>query len=133
MLKGFVLMILAIAFPATGACKCSGLAIHLNGHVSGGDGDRLNIVGITTPDANWEPQPKITVQHGSFAGDVYFDSFKSYDGATHICTRVPESVEVKLLRGKRQLDSIRLDISKDFVRDEHGDYKLRSPIEFHLR
>ncbi len=133
MLKAFVLMILTIAFPAAGACKCSGLAIHLNGHVSGREGNGLKIVAITTPDDNFAPQPKITVQHGGFAGDVYFDSFKSYDGVTHICTRVPESVEVKLLRGKRQLDSIRLDISKDFVRDEQGDYKVRSPIEFHLR
>ena len=132
MRRAFVLMLLAMAFPAAGLCKCAGAAIYLLGHVSGGDSDGLEIVAITTPDANWQPLPKILVQHGSFAGAAYFDTFKRRE-FNDICTRVPESIEVKLLRGKHQLDSIRLDISKDFVRDEYGDYKLRSPIEFHVR
>jgi len=132
MRTAFVLMLLAIAFPVAGLCKCGGAAIHLKGHVSGAESDGLIIVAETIPDANFEPQPKITVQRGAFDGEVYFDRTmpsKEWD----ICTRVPESIEVKLLRGKHRLDSIRLDIAKDFVRDEHGDYKLRSPIEFHVR
>lgn len=81
---------------------------------------------------DWKSRPKITVQRGTFAGEVYFDTFKSRE-FNDICTRVPGSIEVKLLKGKHLVDSIRLDISKDFVRDEHGDYELRTPIEFHLR
>jgi hypothetical protein len=132
MRRAFVLVLLSMAFPVAGLCKCGGAAIHLNGHISGRESDGLKIVGETIPDANFEPQPKITVLHGNFEGDVYFDRTmpsKEWD----ICTRLPESIEVMLLRGKHQLDSIRLDISKDFVRDEHGDYKLRLPIEFHVR
>jgi len=132
MRKAFVLVLLAMVFPVAGFCKCAGAAIHLKGHVSGGDSDGLEIVAITTPDANWEPQAKILVQHGSFAGEVYFDTFKTRE-FNDVCTRVPRSVEVKLFRGKHLADSIRLDISKDFVRDEQGDYELRSPIEFRLR
>ncbi len=132
MRRAFVLMLLAMAFPVAGLCKCGGAAIHLIGHVSGAEGDGLRIVAETIPDANFEPQPKITVRHGNFEGEAYFDRTmpsKEWD----IRTRVPESIEVKLLRDKHQLDSIRLDISKDFVKDEQGNYKLRSPIEFHLR
>jgi hypothetical protein len=132
MLKGSVLVFLAMVIPVAGLCKCSGLAIRLKGRVNGGEVGELRIVAETTPDANWKPQPEIVVQHGAFAGEVYFDSFKSRE-FNDICTRVPESVEVKLLRGKHLVDSVRLDVSKDFVRDEHGDYNLRVPVEFHLR
>jgi hypothetical protein len=130
--RAFVLLLLAMPIPVPGICKCGNIIIYLEGHVSGGNSDGLEILAATTPDANSGPQPKIRVKRGSFAGQVYFDSFKvreDYD----ICTRIPELVEVKLLRGSHQLASMRLDISKDFVRDGAGDYKLRSPIGFRLR
>jgi hypothetical protein len=134
MRKASVLALLAMLIPLAGVCKCGGLAIHLKGHVSGGEVDGLKIVAETTPDANFEPQPKIAVQHGSFAGEAYFDrTIPSKVWYTDICTRLPKSVKVKLFRGKHLVGSISLDISKDFVRDELGDYKLRAPIEFHLR
>jgi hypothetical protein len=130
--KVFVLALLAMVVPVAGVCKCANIIIHLEGHVRGGDSHGLEIVAETSPDANWEPQPKIRVKRGNFAGELYFDTFKSRE-FNDICTRVPELIVVKLLRGKRQLDSIRLDISKGFVRDKSGDYKLRSPIEFRPR
>jgi hypothetical protein len=134
MSRGFVLVLLAMLIPVAGVCKCGNIVIYLEGHVSGGDSHGLEIVAETTPDANWQPQPKIRVKQGGFAGEVYFDrTIPSKEWFRDICTRVPKSVEIRLLRGGHQLDSIRLDISNDFVRDEFGDYKLRSPIEFHLR
>lgn len=134
MRKAFFLVLMATMASVVGVCKCANVIIYLKGHVSGGNTDGLEIVAKTTPDANWEPQPEISVEHGAFEGEVYFDrTIASNQRFRDICTRVPRSIEIKLFKGGRQLGSIRLDISKDFAIDKFGDYKLRSPVEFHLR
>lgn len=43
MRSALVLVLLAMAFPVAGVCKCAALAIHLKGHVSGGEADGLEI------------------------------------------------------------------------------------------
>jgi hypothetical protein len=44
------------------------------------------------------------------------------------CSRVPTTVEVLLLRDGIEVNRVRLDVSKDFTKNERHDYKPRSPI-----
>ncbi len=127
------LLLTATMVSVAGVSKCANRFIYIEGNTSGRENSVLEIVLQTTPDANWEPQPKIAVQQGKFAGQVYFDSTKSEGRLKHDCSRVPKMVQVVLLEHGQQVDSIQLSIAKDFVKDGAGDYKVRYPIEFHLR
>lgn len=129
-----VLILVLMTASVAGVCKCANRFIYVEGHVTSTAGSGLEIVVQTTPDANWEPQPKIAVKEGKFAGRIYFDSTKSEGRFAHDdCSRAPNSVRLLLIENGRQVDLIQLSIEKDFVRDKGGDYKILSPVEFHVK
>lgn len=115
------------------ACKCVNRIIYIEGSIVGSDNDGLSVKVkvVVTPDPNWEPQPEISIKDGKFSGEVYFDATKSEGRARDNCSRVPEEVEVVLLMDGREVNRIRLNVSKAFRRDVRHDYKLRSPIVLH--
>jgi hypothetical protein len=129
--KIFVLVMIVTVITSTAVGKCANRFVNVAGHVDGRDTDGLEVVVKTIPDANWERQPRIIVKQGEFEGVVYFDSTKIEGKVRDKCSRAPDMVDVLLFKGKQQIDALRLVVSKDFVRDESGDYKLRSPIQFH--
>ena len=131
--KMLVLLMMVTVIASTGVCKCANRFINVAGHVEGPDTDGLQVVIKTVPDANWEPQPKIMVKQGSFDGVAYFDSTTTEGRVRDKCSRVPEAVDVMLFKGEQEINSLQLVVSKDFLRDKSGDYKLRSPIQFRQR
>ena len=112
-------------------CKCVNRIIYIEGSIVGPVSDGLTVEVVVTPDANWEPQPRISVKDGKFSGEVYFDATKSEGRVRDTCSRVPEEVGVRLLKDGREVSRIRLNVSKGFKRDERHDYRLRSPILLH--
>lgn len=133
MYRACVLVLIAMMVSVTGVCKCANRFVYVEGRINGPTAEDVEVIVQTIPDANWEPQPTIAVNRGSFEGRIYFDATKSEGRTRDNCSRVPKTVKVLLLKHGQQIDSIQLDISKEFVRDRSGDYKLRLPIEFHLR
>ena len=129
----FVWLLVVVMGSAVGFCKCANRFIWVEGHIAGRGSSDLEIIAQTVPNANWEAQPKITVRDGKFSGRVYFDSTKSEGRFTHNCSRVPIVVRLLLIKNGQQVDSIQLNIDKDFTRDKTGDYKILSPVEFRLR
>jgi len=128
-----VLVVIALASSVAGFCKCANRFVYVSGHISGQDIGGV-VVGVRTiPDANWELQPEITINEGSFKGKLNFDTTKSEGRIRDNCSRNPKIVEILLFRHGQQVDSISRDISKDFTKDASGDYKLRVPIEFRLQ
>ncbi len=115
-------------FAAPGMCKCVHRIIHVEGSIVGPPSGGLTLKVEVIPDPNWEPQPEITIKDGKFAGDVYFDATKSEGRVRDDCSRVPETLQVVLFKDGHEVDRIRLDVSKAFVRDELRNYKLRSSI-----
>jgi hypothetical protein len=134
MYRALVLLVVLITASAAGFCKCANRFIYVEGHITSTARSGLEIVVQTTPDANWEPQPKMAIQEGRFAGRVYFDSTKSEGHFAHDdCSRTPKIIRLLLVENGHQVDSIQLSIEKDFVRDGGGEYKIRRPVEFHLK
>jgi hypothetical protein len=133
MYRTLVLLFVLLLASAAGFSKCANRFIFVEGHIAGAEGSRLEIVVQTTPDANRD-QPKITIQERNFAGRIYFDSTKSEGRFTRDdCSRVPTTVRLLLFDNGHQVDSILLSIERDFTRDKGGDFKMRSPVEFHLK
>ncbi len=124
-------LVLLINLSSGNSHKCPNKFIYITGRVSGPDDSQLQIKVEVTPDANWEPQPAIKLDHGTFDGKVYFDSTKAEGTTQDVCSRVPEAVRVELYKDRTLLDSIQLDISKDFIKNKFGDYKLRSALVLH--
>jgi hypothetical protein len=127
----FLLAALLVSGEALG--KCGNLIIHITGSIDGITGDDLRIMAQVMPPSNWEPQPEIPIKGGRFAGMVLFDRTKSEGRAKDDCSRAPDSLDVVLLRNDQELSRLRLDITKDFVREKTGDYKLRTPIVLRSR
>jgi hypothetical protein len=126
-----VLAVAAALFAAPGICKCRHRIIHVEGSIVSPATDGLSVKVEVTPDPNWEPQPEVSVKDGKFAGEVYFDATKSEGRVRDNCSRIPERVEVVMLKDGHEVDRVRLDVSKAFVKDELHNYKLRSPITLH--
>jgi hypothetical protein len=118
-------------FATPGISKCVHRIIHVEGNIVSPRSDGMIVRVEVTPDPNWEPQPEISVKDGKFAGEVYFDATKSEGRVRDNCSRVPERVEVVLLKDGHEIDRVRLDVPKAFAKDELHDYKLRSPITLH--
>lgn len=117
-----------LLFAAPGMCKCVHRIIHIEGSIAGSTLDGLAVKAEVTPDPNWEPQPEISIKDGKFVGVVYFDATKSEGRVRDDCSRVPETVEVVLFRDGHEVDRVRLDVSKAFIRDEQHNYKLRTSL-----
>jgi hypothetical protein len=111
--------------------KCANRVIHVEGSLDGGSTDGYGIVLQVTPDPNREPQPEIAIKDGRFSGDAVFNGTKSEGNVRDDCSRVPQIVDVVLLKKGQELSRARLEIAKDFVRDKLGDYKLRTPVILH--
>jgi len=111
--------------------KCANKYIYISGRIVGPTDSQFKVGVQTTPDANWEPQPAITLKEGTFEGKVYFDSTKAEGTTRDDCSRVPEIVKVELSKEGRQIDFVQLDVSKDFVKNKMGDFKLRTPVLLH--
>src|SRR6266404_983996 len=93
-----VFAIAAALFAAPGVCKCVHRIIHVDGSIVSAASDGMTVKVEVTPDPNWEPQPEISVKGGSFAGEIYFDATESEGRVRDNCSRVPEKVEVILLK-----------------------------------
>jgi hypothetical protein len=104
-----------------------------DGSIVGPANGGLTVKVEVIPDPNWELQPEITIKEGKFAGDVYFDATKSEGRVRDDCSRVPETVQVVLLKDGHEADRVQLDVSKAFRRDELHNYKLRSSITLRLQ
>jgi hypothetical protein len=115
-------------FPVPGVCKCVNRIIYVGGSILGPIADGLKVMVEVTPDPNWEPQPDIVIKDGKFAGEVYFNATKAEGRVRDNCSRVPTTVEVLLLKDGREVNRVRLDVFKDFTKNERNDYKPRSPI-----
>lgn len=113
--------------------KCANRVIHIEGSLDGVSTDGLKIALEVMPDPNWEPQPEISIKDTRFVGDVLFNGTKSEGRVRDDCSRVPQLVEVVLLKNGQEVNRVRLEIAKDFVKDKLGDYKLRTPITLHSK
>jgi len=120
-----------LLFASPGMCKCAMRIIFVEGAVLGPITDDLKVIVKVSPDPNWEPQPEIVLKDGKFVGKAYFDATKSEGRVRDNCSRVPETVEVLLLKNGHEVNRVRLDISKEFTRNKMHDYKPRSPILLH--
>jgi hypothetical protein len=128
------LAVIAIAgtlLASLGISKCVHRIIHVEGNIVSPASDRMIVRVEVTPDPNWEPQPEISVKGGKFAGEVYFDATKSEARVRDNCSRVPERVEVVLLKDRHEIGRVALDVQKAFAKDERHNYLLRSPITLH--
>jgi hypothetical protein len=124
-----LVFLLAVCLPSFS--KCINRAIHVEGTIAGPIGEGERIVILVTPDPNTSVKPETSIKDHSFNGTVYFDS-TSREGRVHDkCSRLPESVEVALVNGDRTIDKVLLSISKDFVTDKEGDFRLKSAIGLH--
>jgi hypothetical protein len=129
-----VLLVVAFLLFATGAvCKCANRTIRLAGVIEGAAADGIEIAVQVTPDPNWEPQPEILIKDHKFVATVYFNIAKSEGLVRDNCSRVPETLEVVLLKDSREVDRAKLDVARDLTKDKVGDYKVRSPITLHSR
>jgi len=117
-----------LLFAASGMCKCVNRIIYIEGSVLDPIADGLKVMVEVTPDPNWEPQPDIVIKEGKFAGKVYFNATKAEGRVRDNCSRVPTTVEVLLLKDGREVNRVRLDVSKEFTKTELHDYKPLSPI-----
>jgi len=111
--------------------KCANRVIHVEGSLDSGSTDGFRIVLHVTPDSNWAPQPEIAIRDGRFSGDALFNGTNSEGNVQDDCSRVPQIVEVVLLKKGQELSRARLEIAKDFVRDKLGGYKTRTPVILH--
>jgi DNA-binding NarL/FixJ family response regulator len=111
--------------------KCANQLIHIEGSVHGASSKEFRISVDVTPDPNWEPQVEIPIEDGMFAGTVLFNSTESEGRVEDDCSRTPKIVQVTLLKDGHEVDRVRLDIARDFVKDKAGEYKLRSPVILH--
>ena len=131
MLRGVALLGIAVELLVTAPpaiCKCVHNSIYVEGSVYGPAGAKFKLRVEVTPDPNWEPQPDLSVKDGRFKGVVYFDTTKSEGRVRDNCSRVPEGVDVVLLKDGREVDRVHLDASKAFVKDKQHGYKLRKPV-----
>ena len=120
-------------FAIPGASKCVHRIIRVDGNIVNPGNGSMAVRVEVTPDPNWEPQPEISVEGGKFVGEVYFDATKSEGRVRDNCSRVPERVEVVLLKDGHEIDRVRLDVPKAFAKDKLHNYKLRLPITFHAQ
>jgi hypothetical protein len=117
-----------------GAGKCVNRVIQLEGVIAGPSGGDLTVSVQVTPESNWEPQPEIVIKDHKFSATVLFNPVKWEDRLKrNDCSRLPESLEVVLLKDGSNIDVKKLEIARDFVKDKLGDYKLRSPITLHTK
>jgi hypothetical protein len=128
-----LLLLMGVLLEGQALSKCANRVIHIEGTIEGASSDGLRIGVQVTPEPNWEPQPEMAIRSGRFAGTVLFDGTKSEGHVRDDCSRVPETMDLILLRNGQELSRLRLVIAKDFVKDKLGDYKLRSPIMLHLQ
>ncbi len=115
-----------------GVCKCAKRIIFVDGTVLGPITDDLKVLVEVTPDPNSEVQPEIVIKDGKFVGKVYFDATKSEGRVRDDCSRVPETVEILLLKNGHEVNRVRIDVSKGFTRNKLHDYTPRSPIILHV-
>jgi hypothetical protein len=114
-----------LLFATPGVCKCANRFIYVDAQLAGPASDGLRIKVEVTPDPNWEPQPEIAISNGEIHGKVYFNTTKSEGHSRDNCSRVPKRVDLVVLNGEHEIDRVRLDIAKDFVKTELRDYKPR--------
>lgn len=133
MSKATCLFLVALLVGGEALAKCGNQVLRIEGTIDGVSGDGLRIKVLVTPEPNWEPQPEIPIKDGRFAGMVLFDRTRSEGRVRDDYSRVPDSMEVLLLRNGQELSRLQLDFKRDFVRDKGGDYKLRSPIVLRSR
>ncbi len=91
-----------LLFVAPGICKCAHRTIYIEGSVVGAVTYGLSVKVEVTPDPNWEPQPTISIKDAKFSGKVYFDATKSEGRVRDDCTRIPDRVEVVLLKNDHE-------------------------------
>jgi hypothetical protein len=123
-----ILFLLAVEVSLS---KCANRVIHIEGSLDRGSTDGFRIVMHVKPDPNWEPQPEIAIRDGKFSGDALFNGTKSEGNVRDDCSRVPQIVDVILLKKGQEVSRARLEIAKDFVRDKLGDYTIRTPVILH--
>jgi hypothetical protein len=107
--------------------------IRLDGVIDGLAVNGIEIVVHVTPDPNWEPEPEIPIKDHKFVATVYFNTTKSEGRIWDNCSRVPETVEVVLLKDSREINRAKLNVARDFAKDKMGNYTLLSPITFYSR
>jgi hypothetical protein len=120
-----------LMFAVPSECKCVNRAIQIEGVIAGPSTGNFKIAVQVIPDPNQAQEAEIVINDHKFGGMAYFDSTKAEGRLKDNCSRVPEIVEVVLLKDGQEIDRIRLNISRDYVKDKIGDYKLRSPITLH--
>jgi hypothetical protein len=123
-----LLMIATVSlFAAPSTSKCVNRIIYVDGSIVGPVIDDLKVTVEVTPDPNWEPQPDISIKDAKFAGEVYFNATKAEGRVRDDCSRVPTTVEVLLVKHGREVNRVRLDVSREFTKNQQG-YRTRSPI-----
>jgi hypothetical protein len=132
MYRATLLLFMAVLPSGITLAKCANRLIHIEGRVDG-DSSNARIVVQVTPDPNWGPQPEISMKDGTFVGTVLFNATKSEGRVRDDCSRVPKIVDVVLVKDGHEVSRVRLDISRDFVRNKSGDYNLRAPIALHSK
>jgi hypothetical protein len=126
-----VTVLLLSAVPAV--CKCANRFIYIDGQLWDSPGGNYSIKVEVTPDPNWEPQPGIVINAGVIKGKVLFNTTKAEGHFKDNCSRSPKTVEVVRLNGDREVDRVKLAISKDLVKTEAHDYRPRESIKLHAR
>jgi hypothetical protein len=110
--------------------KCPNSFIYVEGSINRvANGDKITV--LIDPDPNWEPQSPVTIENGKFAAQILFNTTKSERRFGDACSRIPKTATVFLFRNGHEVDRVELRVSRDFLRDKAGDYKLHSPVTLH--
>jgi len=129
---GVYVLTLVLAFGTKVWCKCADSIIKVNGEVDGGN--RALVATAEVYPKSGRSTPTAVVKDHRFELELNFDTFQNEDGrGEEYCGRTPESVVIVLKDGTRELSRTRLDIRRDFVRDEKTwDYTLRQKLKIRI-
>jgi len=112
-----------LAFLALCCCaipcwsKCADSVVDVRGELVGDLRPGLKLTLEIEPDPI-RATPVVVVINRKFDIKAYFDTFLFDDARGEHCGRVPESVSVVLLDGQKEVARVRLNVKKDFIRDE---------------
>jgi hypothetical protein len=124
----FLVIPLVLLVACSLEAKCGNSMIVVEGVITGSITDATVLVQVT-PDANWEPQPVVSIApSGKFRATVYFDRTRAEGRKRDDCTREPEGVTIQIRKGNRVVDQTNLKIDHDFVKKNRLDYEARLPV-----
>lgn len=117
-----------VALMCLSACvKCPIATLVIEGDVTDAMDIHDSVVVTVTPDANAKQiPPQIKDRH--FVARVRFNTLRSAGRWYHNCSRKPETIVISLVRDGTTLDQVKLNFTKDFVKESDVTYRIVRPV-----